>query len=169
MSSLQCHRQCEPRDRYTTSDSRADIVVSESENGGTAELDVALAHPWGQDVLPSSANTDGAAARIREEIKHKKYSHEMLPGGYSPSLIPLVMEHFGRWGQEASDYLNQLSRLSRDEDGRPNPSDFKTHWRHRLSVQLQRCNARVIARKMARAASGRQSVQGLDTAQFLVH
>ena len=68
-----------------------------------------------------------------------------------------------------SDYLNQLSRLSRDEDGRPNPSDFKTHWRCRLSVQLQRCNARVTARNMARAASRRQSVQGLDTAQFLVH
>ena len=46
-----------------------------------------------------------------------------------------------------------------DEDGRPNPSDFKTHWRRRLSVQLQICNARVIARKMAIAASGRQSVQ----------
>ena len=125
-------------------------------------MDVALAHPWGQDVLPSSANTDGAAARRREEIKHKKHSHETLPG-YSPSLILLVMEHFGRWGQETSDYLNQLSWLSRNEDGRPNPSDFKTQWRRRLSVQLQRCNARVIARKMA---SGRQSVQGLDTAQF---
>ena len=40
-------------------------------HGGTAELDVALAHPWSQDVLPSSANTGGVAARRREEIKHK--------------------------------------------------------------------------------------------------
>ena len=86
------------------------VVVIEFESEGTAELDVALAHPWSQDVLPSSANTDGAAARRREEIKHKKYSHETLPGGYSPSLIPLVMEHFGRWGQEASDYLSVLAR-----------------------------------------------------------
>ena len=139
MSSLQCHHQCEPRDRYTTSDSRADIVVFESESGGTAELGVALAH----DVLPSSANTDGTAARRREEIKHKKYSHEALPAGYSPFLLSWSTSG-DCMGQEASDYLNQLSRLSRDEDGRPNPSDFKTHWRRRLSVQLQKCNARVI-------------------------
>ena len=126
----------------------------ESEGGGTAELDVALAHPWSQDVLPSSANTDGAAARRREEIKHKKYSHETLPGGYSPSLIHLVMEQ----GQEASDYLNQLSRLSRDEDGRPNPSDFKTHWRCQLSVQCKDV--------MPERLQGRRLEQRLDDSLF---
>ena len=155
LSSLQCHHQCEPRDRYTTSDSRADIVVFESGSGGTAELDVALARPWSQDVLPSSANTDGAAARRREEIKHKKYSHPLFLLSWSTSgdgdkkRLTISISSLGCLG--------------------PNPSDFKTHWRRRLSVQLERCNARVIARKMARAASGRQSVQGLDTAQFLVY
>ena len=168
MSSLQCQHQIEPKDRYTTSNNRADIVVFDSTCGGNVELDVALAHPWSQDILRSAATTDGAAARRREDIKHNKYSQEQLPGGYTPTLIPLVFEHFGGWGEEASTFLDKLSKLYRDEEGRNNPSDFKTHWRRRLSVQLQRCNASVLARKMIRVTYGQNTDQSLDVVQLSI-
>ena len=98
----------------------------------------------------------------------EKYSQEQLPGGYTPTLIPLVFEHFGVWGEEASTFLNKLSKLYRDEEGRNNPSDFKTHWRRRLSVQLQRCNASVLARKMIRVTYGQNTDQSLDVVQLSI-
>ena len=140
LSSLQCQHQIKPKDRYTTSNNRADIVMFDSTCGGNVELDVALTHPWSQDILRSAATMDEAAA-WREDIKHNKYSKEQLPGGHPPTLIPLVFEHFGGWGEEASTFLNKISNLYRDEEGRNNSSDFKTRWRRRLSVQLQCCNA----------------------------
>ena len=134
--------------------------------GGNVELDVALAHPWSQDILRSAATMDGAAARRREDIKHSKYSKAQLPGEYTPTLIPLVFEKFGGWGEEASTFLNKLSKLYRDEEGRKNPSDFRTHWRRRLSVQLQRCNALVLARKMIRVTYGQKAGHSQDVVHF---
>ena len=87
LSSLQCQHQIKPKDRYTTSNNRADIVVF---------------------------------------------------------------------------------KLYRDEEGRNNPSDFKTHWRRRLSVQLQHYNASVLARKMMRVTYGQKAGQSLDVVQLSI-
>ena len=76
---------------------------------------------------------------------------ERLPGEEAVRLVPLVLEHFGHWGQQAEKYLHQLSLRSTDECGNSNSSQFKTYWRERLSVQLQRCNSRVIYIVLARA------------------
>ena len=62
----------------------------------------------------------------------------------------LVFEHFGRWGSEAAQFLHHLSLQSIDEDGRKNSHEFKLLWRKCMSVALQRCNANVISRKLAR-------------------
>ena len=35
-------------------------------------------------------------------------------------VVPLVLEHFGRWGKKAESYLDDLSKRSRDDFGRPN-------------------------------------------------
>ena len=55
-----------------------------------------------------------------------------------------------------------------DEEERNNPLDFKTHWRRRLSVQLQRCNASVLARKMIRVTYGQKAGQSLDLVQLSI-
>ncbi len=88
-----------PRDCYTRSNNRSDILVYESETGFNVELDVALAHPWAFDILPPAATTGGSAAMRREKIKKNKYAQERLPGGYSPTVVPFVLKHFGRWGE----------------------------------------------------------------------
>ena len=64
-------------------------------------------------------------------------------------MIPLVMEHFGRWGEEARKYLRKLAQGSTDGVGRPNAAEFVDFWRKRFSVQLQRCNSRVILKKLS--------------------
>ena len=76
-----------------------------------------MTHPWSIDTLAKASLFDGAAALCREEIKAKKYVGEMLPQGSSPSVLPLVFEYFGCWGERALKYLNNLSHLSRDESG----------------------------------------------------
>ena len=40
-----------------------------------------------------------------------------------------------------------------DEDGKHNSIEFKTFWKRRLSIELQRCNAQVIIRKLSRDSS----------------
>ena len=63
-------------------------------------------------------------------------------------VVLLVLEHFGRWGKKAESYLDGLSKRSRDHFERLNRAEFKDHWRKRLAIQLQRCNASVLLQKI---------------------
>ena len=55
-----------------------------------------------------------------------------------------MLEHSGRWDEEALRFLDQLSRKNQ------NVVQFKNHWRKRLLVILQKCNARVLLKKLSR-------------------
>ena len=129
------------------------------------ELDVALAHPWAKDILLRAATTGGSAILRREQIKENKSREERLPGGYSPSVVPLVFKHFGQWGV-TMDYLKVLSTLLRDEHRRSNISAFTTHWRRCFSIQLQCCNASVIAMKLFHITGGHKSNVDIHEFQF---
>ena len=106
-----------------------------------------MAHPWSIDIVSRASLFDEAAALRRKEIKAKQYMGEMLPQGSSPSVVPLVFEHFGRWGEKVLKYLDDFSHLSKDKSDRKNPAEFKLFWRRRFSVELQRCNASAMSRK----------------------
>ena len=43
----------------------------------------------------------------------------------------------------------RTDRQSTDGVGRPNVAEFVDFWRKRFSVQLQRCNSRVILKKLS--------------------
>ena len=94
----------EPKDRYATSDSRPDIAVFDTGIGTNLELVRALAHPWSLNILPTSATMEGAAAARRKDRKLARYEKEKNPGGLSVRVVPLVLEHFGRWGKKAETY-----------------------------------------------------------------
>ena len=100
--------------------------------------------------VPQSGMKEGVAAKRREERKEAKYSKLYSSTGEKSSVVPLVFEHFGRWGEKAETYLSSLASRSRDEAGRKNVSDFKCYWRRRIAVQIQKCNAKVIARKISK-------------------
>ena len=123
--------QVEPRHHYTNTDNRPDITIFDNETGQTLDLDISLAHPWSVDNVKRASRIDGFAASAREDKKKTKYSEHQLPG-CSES------KYFGRWGEEALRFLNQLSRKNQ------NLVQFKSHWRKRLSIILQKCNARVL-------------------------
>ncbi len=145
---LHIHHRREPRNRYSNSNDRPDISVFDCGSGSNVDLDISLAHPWSSEIVSSAAHTDGAAALKREEKKLTKYYKQLLPGGESFTIVPLVLEHFGRWGKESECYLQQLSLRSTDDLGRLNRAEFLLQWRQRISVQLQKCNAKVIYRKV---------------------
>ena len=146
---LHTYHRREPRSRYTTSDNRPDIVFFNLDIGNNVDLDISLAHPWSSDIFPSSAGVSGAAAEKRADRKKEKYSKQQLPGGIIDTVTPLVMEHFGAWGIDGWKLLCKLSKKSSDKVGRPNAAEFIDFWSKRFSIQLQKCNARVISTKLS--------------------
>ena len=70
--------QKEPKDRYATSNSLPDIVVSDTGIGSNVELDIALAHSWSLDIFPMSATMERAAAARREDRKLARYEKENI-------------------------------------------------------------------------------------------
>ena len=57
----------------------------------------------------------------------------------------------------------------KDENGRTNVAEFKTRWRRRFSIQLQRCNASVLTRKLMMIGSGPKTLsRNTDFAQLVV-
>ena len=65
-------------------------------------------------------------------------------------MIPLVFEHFGKWGSGAIDFLKSLGDRSTDDFGSKTNAEFMSYWRRRFGVALQRANAQVILRKLDR-------------------
>ena len=70
------------------------------------KCDISLAHPWTLDALPKAALEDGTAATQKEMLKNDKYAKKTHPCRTTLNFIPLVMKHFGQWGQEAQNYSN---------------------------------------------------------------
>ena len=112
-----------------------------------------MAHPWSSDIFPKSVEEDVAAAKRREEQTMDKYGKVRLPGGSMVKVTPLVLEHFGRWGEEGKKFLQTFSKHLLDEIGRPNAPEFIDYWRKRFSVQLQKCNAKVLLKKSSTLCS----------------
>ena len=132
LRSLHLNHKWETQFRYSDSNNRPDITVSDQQSGMTLDLDIAVVHR--PDVLGKAAKEDGAAAARREEIKTRKYQQEKLAvTGVVASCKPLVLEIFGRWGWSAQKHLCSLSALYQDEDGRN-----KAIWRKRMSIMLQK-------------------------------
>ena len=63
-------------------------------------------------------------------------------------LLPLVLEHFGRWGKDVEDFLSKLALQSRDTREKKNVTEFKALWRQMMSVTLQKSNSQVIRDKI---------------------
>ena len=124
IKTAQIHHKREPRDRYCNSNNQPDIAVFDVLSGANVEVDVALSHPWASDTLNQAAEKDGAAAARRGDRKTIKYSYLQLPGAPSLRFVPLVMEHFGRWGEEANKYLQELSQRASDDSGKNNCKEF---------------------------------------------
>ena len=108
---------------------------------------------------PDKRGSSSEEGGEKGEIQHRNPPWWL--GGFSPKLIPLVLEHFGFGGQEGQRFLHEISQRSRDEDGKANSIEFKKYWRRLFSMTLQRCNASVINRKLDRLSYSTASVGNL--------
>ena len=97
LSDLHVPHQPEPKHQYINTEDRSDIIMFDP----NTDLDVSLVHSWSQDIIRRASKENGHAAAAREEKKMKKCSEELVSGGYVSRCIPLVIEHFGRWGTKA--------------------------------------------------------------------
>ena len=95
--------------------------------GQNLDINVSLAHPRSQDIIRRASKENGHAATTREEKKMKKYSKELVPGGYVSRCVPLVIEHFGRWGTKAENFWQRLSQQSANPEANFNASMFMSY------------------------------------------
>ena len=147
LSDLHITHKTKPRALYDGNHCLPNIVYFNPQSGTDVELDISLAHPWNGDILSLASKENGAAAARRQQ-KVTKYGQQFDILGNSSTCIPVVFEHFGRWGGRAQSLLRDLSTLSVNKDGQNNSTDFIVYWRRCISVALQQCNARVITRKL---------------------
>jgi len=106
-------------------------------------LDITVATPMKQEFLRynAAATTPGVAAAHAERAKHIHYEPY--------HVTPLAMETFGRWGEEALQFLKSLAHTHEtwtvDATRHPeNPPPTATSVFQTLSTILQRENARII-------------------------
>ena len=114
LSSVHVPHKCEPRDCYTHSNNRPEILVYDSETGSNVELDVALAHPWASDILPRAVTTGGRAAMRREQSRKTSTPRDDYPVDIlqqSCLLYSNISAVGGGGGENAFEYLKVLSAL----------------------------------------------------------
>ena len=118
----------EPRNRYANNENRPDIVLYDTDDGVSSDLDISIDHPCSSDMVKKSAKERGAAAKKREDIKSAKYAEQQIPGIGSPRIIPIVYEQIGLWRSKATNYLKMLSKRSK-QDPTIKEREFRDFWR----------------------------------------
>ena len=68
--------------------------------------DVSVIHPGADIFVRAGAATSGAAAKVQDDQKYRKYNRA---GSAVYSMVPLSHESYGRMGQPASQLLNELA------------------------------------------------------------
>ena len=82
-----------------------------------AAFDIKVINPLHLQFLQEAAQTCGHAAEMGEESKHSANDEACALRGWS--CIPMVMEVFGGWGNEAIDVLTKLSKKMATQLCRP--------------------------------------------------
>ena len=64
---------------------------------------------------------------------------------YSTGFLTLLL-----LGSMAEDYLDKISKMSKDANGHNSKTDFRDRWRKQLSVVVQSCNSRVTFKMLSK-------------------
>ena len=110
-----------------------------------------MINPLNLQFLQEAAQTCGHAAEMGEEAKHSANDEACALRGWS--CIPLVVEVFGGWGNEAIDVLTKLSKKMATQLCQLLIEVTSTIY-SRLSLILMRQNARaILARRVTPTTS----------------
>ena len=111
-----------------------------------SRLDVAITSPLQSIRLDSASSTSLAAASEYEDFKLNDRDTARRCADHSVSLIPMVAESFGVWGQLAQPAIKVLAHALASKQG-TDVSNALLYIHHGLSSRLWRANARsVLAR-----------------------
>ncbi|KAL5505320.1 hypothetical protein EMCRGX_G006734 [Ephydatia muelleri] len=120
---------------------KADILVTNWDNGISAAFDVTVASPLNSSTITEAGMYSGAAARAAELRKHTQNDSKCAE--LSWKCIPLAVECYSAWGPEALKAFSQVAtRLAIREN--TSKSMALTDLFGRLSHSLIRANARAI-------------------------
>ena len=74
-------------------------------------------------LYDSQTKTDRQTERQTDRQKTNRQTERQTDRQADRRMV--VFEHFGQWGEEASTFLDKISKLYRDEEVRNNPSDLR--------------------------------------------
>ena len=116
----------------------ADILVPNWSLSRPAAFDIKVINPLNLQFIQEAAQTCGHAAEMGEEAKHSRNDETCALRGWS--CIPLVVEVFGGWGNEAINVLLTISKKVAMHLCRP-LNEVISNIYSRLSLTLMRQNA----------------------------
>ena len=119
----------------------ADILVQNWEFGKPAALDFTVTSPLNPTTLNEASVTAGSAASAAEPRKHATNDAKCNRLGWV--CIPLAVETYGCWGDEAIKCLDRLAARIATRTARSKSSAASALY-GRLSIVLVRANARAI-------------------------
>jgi hypothetical protein len=131
---------------------KADIRAAGGPASPVTYADVQITHTarYCHQADSWTAGPPGAAAHTAELTKKRHYRPRQ--GGRPVTMLPLIWETTGRWGQAAAGELRRLARLRASQARRSGTADADAvyratlgRWRREVGVCLQTHNAAVIA------------------------
>ena len=93
-----------------------------------------------------------AAAKFREV--EKKADYDTLCNANNLHFVPVIFETYGKWGKLGDTLIEDLIDKAAHNDTDIPTSVLKDFWRKRISLELQRENARQMISRMERAKKG---------------
>lgn len=145
----------EPRNCFqgSRSHSRPDMLLIQpllqADDGKNLVTDVQITHPETSSQADSASAGKGVAARLAEQAKTRFYRDKTAVANLS--FTPLVLETYGRWGDQLKDFVDKLvNKIYRLEDGRVPHHAIADYYRKRISASLQKGNARLLLQRVQR-------------------
>ena len=119
----------------------ADVFIPTWTNGKKLAFDISVVSPTQDAILHRAAQFPAAAIEMRKASKnHQHFDHCRAQG---IAFMPLVVETFGGWDDDAVKYLKDMARQCARRWGRNNTDEIK-HFFQRMSIALQRGNASLL-------------------------
>ena len=126
----------------------ADWGIPDYRPGRFMAFDVAVTDPTQQAyVVGASATKSFAAESYAVNVKLAKYSNALSDS--SLMLTPIVAETFGAWSKASYDFISDLSRWLAARDPSSSLSAIRSKLFQRVSVILQRANARMLMSRIS--------------------
>jgi hypothetical protein len=131
---------------------RMDLVGADPRGGPRVLADVTVADPLREGLIPEAAVKRGRAAREAAQAKAVKYGDHPA----DDTFIPLAVKTFGCLNSSFDEFLGTCARRAAELrmgglDSASMAFKLLCYFRQRVSISLQRSQARVVHHRAARA------------------